>query len=153
VFVFLDIDGVLATEDTWDEWFALGSPTDRKHELLDPECVKYVQRLCDRLKAKVVISSSWRCSHSLGELVGILERAGLMLDVVGYTESRFDFDRGREIADYMEVHDLRPQDVLILEDAEVVDPFEARTVRPCFRGDDAGFRGPQYTEALRLVEG
>ncbi len=151
MYVFLDIDGVLATEDTWDEWFADGSPEAAKHELLDPECVRMVQRLCDQLDASVVISSSWRQLHPLDALVRILERGGLSVKVIGATPVRYDFDRGREIADWMAANNVGPNQILILEDAEDVDPFEHRTVRPRFRGAEAGFREAHYAEALRLV--
>lgn len=151
--VFLDIDGVLATEDTWDAWFADGSLDARKHELLDPDCVQWVQQLCDRLQARVVISSSWRRAHAMAELDAILKRGGLEVNVVGYTPIREDFDRGLEIADFMSAHDLGETDVLILEDAEEVEPYEHRTIRPWFCGDDAGFRARQYDQAVRLVDG
>jgi len=149
--VFLDIDGVLATEDTWDAWYAAGAPPDRKHELLDSDCVAHVQRLCDHLRARVVISSSWRHGHALEELIGILRAGGLSVDVVGVTPQRDDFDRGLEIAQWVAAHGIG-EDFVILEDAEDVAPYEHRTVRPWFRGDGAGFRARQYAEALRIVE-
>ena len=110
------------------------------------------KQLCDQLQAKVVVSSSWRHSHRVDELVAIFGRAGLSVNVVGCTPQRYDFDRGREIADYMAENGLSDSDVLILEDAEEVDPFEHRTVRPWFCGEDAGFRARQYEEAMQLVE-
>ncbi|MEM6926308.1 MAG: HAD domain-containing protein [Myxococcota bacterium] len=150
--VFLDIDGVVATEDTWDAWYATGSDPDRRHELLDRTCAAFVQQLCDRLEARVVISSSWRRLYAMDDLVTILKRGGLALNVVGATPVRDDFDRGLEIHDYLAEQGIPVADIVILEDAEELDGLEHRTVRPWFCGDDAGFRAPQYAAALALVE-
>ena len=153
MYVFLDIDGVLATEATWDDWVASKNRDDAaRHRLLDPICVGWVQRLCDELSAQVVVSSSWRRLMALEELVAVLARGGLAVNVVGATPVRDDFDRGAEIADWMATNEVEAHQVLILEDAEEVYPLEHRVVRPWFCGDDAGFRAPQYEEALRLLE-
>ncbi|MEN0068261.1 MAG: hypothetical protein AAGA48_39435 [Myxococcota bacterium] len=74
------------------------------------------------------------------------------VNVVGATPVRDDFDRGLEIAAWAEAHSVAEADFVILEDAEVVEPFEHRTVRPRFRGQDAGFRADHDAAAVRLME-
>ncbi len=149
--IFVDIDGVLATEDTWDRWYAEGRPSGARHRLLDPDCVACVQVLCDRVGGRIVISSSWRTLYDWHELVGVLRRAGLEAPIIGATPI-LEFDtRGAEIAAYIAQHGIDPERTVILEDAEDVAPLEHRCVRTLFRGEGAGFRELHLDEALELL--
>lgn len=149
--VFLDIDGVLATEATWDRWFADGGRPDRRGLLFDEDCVKHVQALCERLDAKVVVSSSWRELYSWEALVGLLRGAGLRAPIVGVTPLHPDRHRGAEIAAWMASHGLEDGDVLVLEDWEDVSPLQHRQVQPEFLGERAGFRREHLLAALAIA--
>lgn len=111
--VFLDIDGVLTTEDTWEAWYEAGQPRNLA-ALFDPACVAFVQALCARSGAQVVISSSWRRVHGWDELMTVLREVGLTAPVVGATPVYEDRTRGAEIAAYVEQHGIDRERMLIL---------------------------------------
>ena len=73
-YLFLDIDGVL----NHDEWFE--SEQYKKHQdnwhksMFDPECVKRVNKILEKTRAELVVSSSWR---SMSDLEKIFEGVGL----------------------------------------------------------------------------
>lgn len=52
--LFLDVDGVLNHEAAFHERSGI--------HVLDPFCVKRVIRVCDRVGARIVVSSTWRGS-------------------------------------------------------------------------------------------
>lgn len=149
--VFLDIDGVLSTEDTYDAWYAAGRPEGERHTLLDPDCVALVNELCATLEADVVVSSSWRAWLPWDDVVGALRRGGFTAPIVGRTPELAGQTRGAEIAAWIEAEGVDPSRVLILEDAEDVRPFAHRQVQTSFVGQDAGFRAEHLASALALL--
>ena len=74
--LFLDIDGVLNSENWYENCYKRGELNDD----LDPVLV---QRL-NKLDCEVVISSSWGCDN--GQTWKALRRKGFNLKVIGYTE-------------------------------------------------------------------
>lgn len=74
--LFLDIDGVLNSEDWYKNSYERGELNDD----LDPVLV---QKL-NKLDCEVVISSSWGCDG--GQTWKALRRKGFNLKVIGYTE-------------------------------------------------------------------
>ena len=74
--LFLDIDGVLNSEDWYENSYKRGELNDD----LDPVLVKRL----NKLDCEVVISSSWGCND--GQTWKALRRKGFNLKVIGYTE-------------------------------------------------------------------
>lgn len=74
--VFLDIDGVLNSED----WYENSHKRGELNDDIDPVLV---QRL-NKLDCEVVISSSWGCDN--GQTWKKLRKNGFNLKVIGYTE-------------------------------------------------------------------
>lgn len=78
--VFLDFDGVLNSYRYMHEWKEAG----RKGSVgLDPKAVVHLNKIC--AEAFVVISSSWRYGHGIGELKDFLNEAGFIGSVRGVT--------------------------------------------------------------------
>lgn len=89
--LFLDIDGVLASEKYLCQ---------RKHGFIDPEKCKLLNTLED-IGVEIVISSSW--GYDNGRTEKSLRDCGLTLPIIGYTE-HFHTDwmcRGNEIEKWL----------------------------------------------------
>lgn len=74
--IFLDFDGVIVTRPSLihgDELIRTGAGT--KSDMISPECLAQLQRICDETGAGVVISSMWRKNR---------EGAGLPLLKAGF---------------------------------------------------------------------
>lgn len=103
-FVFLDIDGVLNSEQYYLEkpqhkrWKEFKNKLD-KHIAwgvcnIDPKAVKLLNKLVSGTNARIVVSSSWRGDYALQTVFSL---AGIIEPIYGETprlESRF---RGEEI--------------------------------------------------------
>lgn len=98
--LMLDIDGVLNSAT----WFAKmqSDALDRYpiSNMIDPECVARLNTLIDLSGADVVISSSWRIVHPLGEIYHALKAKGFTGKIIGRTP-KYMPPRGREIQEFM----------------------------------------------------
>lgn len=171
--IFLDIDGVLATEVTYSAWRKAGWDTlypDRPYQgqaqkawrstalsklamnalLLDEECCKAVQALCDATGASLILSSSWREMHPLDDIREWLASKGLTAPLIGMTPTT-GTHRGQQIAAVCEQMGLTAKDILILEDVEDVAPYNGRKIRTSFHGNRAGFRDRHLKQALKMA--
>lgn len=104
--VFLDIDGVLNSIKWLTEQYNINqSFTYRSENEFDPEAVKLMSNFIEQVNAGVVISSSWRCLHSLQEISDFLVLKGwtapLPFDVTPRTDKGF---RGDEINMWLQKH-------------------------------------------------
>jgi len=106
--VFLDFDGVLVLYG---------------HKA-DSRCVDALNHIVKRTGAKIVVSSAWRFGYSVEELRELLQKWGVVGDVIDKTPAIMRgpylerIERGKEIADYLK---LEPKDTkyAILDD----DPY------------------------------
>lgn len=106
--VFLDIDGVLSTDEEYVLFRQGGlSPFDpshleRHHELIRPSCVEVLNDITGSVGAEVVVSSSWRNLYEhdgwpgFDGLVQVLRQAGVRAPIVGRTP-RLRYGRGSEV--------------------------------------------------------
>lgn len=127
-FIFLDIDGVLNSEqyyiekpwpqrfeelkDKLDEHIAFGI----SH--IDPKAVKLLNKLVAETKAKIVVSSSWRGDIALQTIFSL---ADIIEPIYGETprlESRF---RGEEIKFWLEKQSKPYKYVIIDDDSDMFD--------------------------------
>lgn len=109
--LFLDVDGVLNTEETFERNYQEYLVTKIKKEPIDEERIGYLKEIVEATGAKIVLSSSWRhhCefdgrtivsneSH-MKYLIELLAKYGLILyDITGYDR---DGNRGNEIAEWL----------------------------------------------------
>ena len=96
--LFLDIDGVLNSEThassyTEDEWENL--TYFEKH--IDNKAIQIINHICDKTKAQVVISSTWRCGRGIEQLQNILNFRGATFKVIDKTPEYDISYRGYEI--------------------------------------------------------
>ena len=103
--IFLDIDGVLAHYGSNGE--------------IDPRCVDRLNEVIARTGAEVVISSTWRTSHSPDQMQALLKTYGFLGRVVGATPVLLGRTRGEEIAAYL-MSLGRPVRFAILDDVDDV---------------------------------
>ena len=89
--IFLDIDGVLNVENYYNALVfhniqcKTNYPThDKFGHVFDPNCVRYLEALCAKHDAKVVISSSWRYS-GLKEMKKLFKSRNINIDVIDTT--------------------------------------------------------------------
>lgn len=108
--IFLDIDGVLTSHAHSKQLHDLRKKHKTKFEYdcaqIDKTKVVILNSIIEQTGAKVVISSSWRHSHSIGEMQLILNECGFIGEIVGSTSdlrtSANEFVRGAEIAKYID---------------------------------------------------
>lgn len=150
-YLFLDIDGVLATNQTYNVWrracWARVHPdmpyprhdTQWRRDvlaqcpldgtLLDRDCVRRLNQLTDALGAVIIVSSSWRLYMDWPVLRDMLVHAGVSAPLLGPTG---DFGhRGLEIQDWLAGLPTDKVDtrVVILDDVEDVAPYNHRLIR------------------------
>lgn len=121
-FIFLDIDGVLNSEQFYEEktqkerfeelWKEFEDDIAYMLSNIDLKAVELLNKLTDATKAKIVVSSSWRrCSY----LQDIFNYAGIKEPIFGktpYLDSRY---RGGEISEWLK--DIKePYKYVILDD-------------------------------------
>lgn len=95
--IFLDIDGVLNSE----QWFE--EPKIFPNEYIDPKCLKLVIDLAKTEKAKIVITSVWRTTTAL---INFLEQKGL--DIFDKTPILDEGSlRGEEIQKWLDANFLQ----------------------------------------------
>lgn len=156
-FIFLDIDGVLNSEqyyiekpwpqrfeelkDKLDEHIAFGI----SH--IDPKAVKLLNRLVEETNAKIVVSSSWRGDYALQTIFSL---AGIIEPIYGETprlESRF---RGEEIDKWLK-EKQEPYKYVILDDnSDMLDTQSNNFIRTDWR---AGLTEENVNKAIKILNG
>lgn len=112
--LFLDFDGVLNTPRTWGKFYI-----DDGSQAVDPERVALVNKIVDATGAKVVISSKWRRSKTLGELDSLLKKQGATFDVYGTTPyDRHSTRRGEiiQFVRYLKRAEITTGNMVIIDD-------------------------------------
>jgi hypothetical protein len=111
----LDIDGVLNSA-TWFAKMRADALSRRPiSHMIDPECVARLNMLLDASGAEVVISSSWRIIHILGEINAALKAKGFTGKIIGKTPTNGG-SRGAEIQQWLTTHEQTADHVVILDD-------------------------------------
>ena len=116
--VFLDFDGVLNTEQYQARLTVDGKPTkDTWGPLFDPHAVESLRQILDDMDAQIVISSSWRYTHSLDNLRMMWEVRGLPGEIRDTLACGATYiSRGEEIECWLERNE-RP-DYVIIDDLD-----------------------------------
>lgn len=114
--IFLDFDGVLNAEQYQVQLAVEGRPTkDAWGPLFNPRAVENLRKVLDATHALVVISSSWRCVHSLGSLRmmwNVRELPGEIYDTL--PREAACLSRGEEIEHWLNRH--HRSDYVIIDD-------------------------------------
>lgn len=120
-YIFLDIDGVLNSEHTWD---------DKMSNFICDQYLENLRNIVEKTEAKIILSSSWRVYF--GEytkeprnifaihLVQALAKHNLKLhDMTPFIKGKFSNERGLEIKTYIDQHKIT--DYIIIDDEEFSD--------------------------------
>lgn len=111
--IFLDIDGVLNTIDTFKRRKKIYKKTRVLIPRLDFYRIRYLKEIVKRTDAKIVITSSWRKYKSdMRELESIFELFNLK--IYGVTIVDKNGIRGNEIIDFLNKHNV--ETFVILDD-------------------------------------
>lgn len=118
--IFLDFDGVIATPKSYLAHKGMGRSTTYPY-LLDLECCEVLDTLCQKISAGIVISSTWRRSHTYEEFKKIFADVGITAPLLGRTrKDRGTGDpRGLQIRAWMD--DMEYKGPYLVIDDEVCD--------------------------------
>ena len=120
-YIFLDIDGVLNSEHTWDQQSA---------STISDQYLENLRKIVEETDAKLVLSSSWRVyfgenindpKNSLAiNLLKSLAKHNLKLySSTPFVKGQFSNERGLEIKTYIEQHKIT--DYIVIDDEEFSD--------------------------------
>lgn len=124
--LFLDFDGVLNSF----EYCITRKPTNELLLMLDPRSVDLLNLVCRSLPdLSIVISSSWRKTHTLKEICEILNGCGFLYSnrIIGITESLYT-KRGIEIDSYRTNHEISEY-CIIDDDSDMLEHQLPRFIR------------------------
>ena len=137
--IFLDIDGVLNSDEYFDKIKNLninGIEND-----IDVSKIVLLKKSLDETGAKVVLTSSWRYTRKAQELKQLLLSYGIIVDCTPF----IDNERGIEIKKWLQEHnDI--QDFLILDD-EIFDSYDEKLMKKLIKISDTN--GINYGEGLQ----
>ena len=120
-YIFLDIDGVLNSEHTWDN---------TRSTIISNVLVENLKYVVEQTKAKIILSSSWRTyfNENINDttnivaisLVNSLNKQCLKLhDMTPFVKGQFSNERGLEIKAYIDKHNIK--DYVVIDDEEFSD--------------------------------
>lgn len=123
MYLFLDIDGVLNTMQSYDAWHP-----ERINETgisLDPESVRNFNRILNLHHFDIVISSSWRHTLGLEAIRSIFYRNGITVLPVDATPEIPDADRGMEILEWFRANgESQSEKFLVIDDNSMdIEPY------------------------------
>ena len=99
--IFLDIDGVLDSEESWEFQTAKGNK--RFHDIPDEGHIRWLNKIVRETGAKIVLSSSWRKITSLHIFAMLMHCQGFKGDIISKTPSLSKGERGDEIKHWLDV--------------------------------------------------
>lgn len=108
--IFLDLDGVLNTDDFLHQCI-------HTDDGIDPKLITILNRIIKDTNTKIVISSDWRHGKTMAQLQAILDKFGFVGDIVGMTDDN-DKSRWSQIVDWMD--NIEVDDFVILDDMDVM---------------------------------
>lgn len=136
--VFLDIDGVLCTPESYAQFSGSHAPPMQR-------CLEALNHLCAKSGAFLVISSTWRF-EGLMFMREWLAKWGVRVPVVDVTEwPPLDEGRGVEIEKWMEDYGRDVQSFVILDDEDDMGSLSRRHVHV------NGARGLTIEDAERAI--
>jgi len=142
--LFLDIDGVLNSAFVLDE--------QRRGDAIDRGMVERINQIVDATGCKIVISSTWRILHPLGQLTALLRQHGLR-DVVIDKTPRLDatyFNRGDEILMWLHSRPDVDSFIAIDDSAGEFDKIPDRLVATTWKH---GLQDEHVVKAIELLNG
>ncbi len=153
-YLFLDIDGVLNTDDflrkgravkAWDVF-----PADYGY-MIDHFHVGILRDIIDECKGvQVILSSAWRIIPGVSETSKILRKIGMGSQFYFDGETPANGRRGQEIKAYIDEHKIDPADICIIDDDTDIDPLKHRWVRTL---PNEGLTPEKAAQAIDMLKG
>jgi hypothetical protein len=140
IILFLDIDGVIATLESYQE----------NEDDLDLNCIDILNQLLDLYDFEIVVTSTWRNEFSLDELRHLLK--GLHAEIIGITPKLRQ--RGQEIRTWIERNHLS-EDYIIIDDEidEIITYFSEDKIIHIKNGfDQGGYSKIHLQQSIEIVE-
>lgn len=153
VYVFLDIDGVLNSENYLEKCYRKHhKPMSMNHVPFDPKCLNnlmiLVQTIEKHYQVKIILSSTWRL-HSIDyEIVDArLAEYGLCLSDKTPVINQ---ERGKEIQSYLKESKQKCNNFIILDDEnfDILDYFPQNLIKTDFK---TGFTKKCLKQCLKLL--
>jgi hypothetical protein len=129
-YIFLDIDGVMNNQEDWLNKVRNNSEDFEDHRMFCDEAWELLSAVCEKTKAKVVLSSSWRvgfkdhnghivCKSDTDylsqKLLSYFEKYNI--ELVGLTTTYYDY-RGKQIHDYVKRNLFVTDKWVVLDDED-----------------------------------
>lgn len=143
--VFLDIDGVLCTRDSYRKMRNhYGEPNFEKN------CVSAFNNFISQSNCKIVVSSSWRVGKSVQALQAVLKSQGVLGEVIDKTPE-LSSCRGSEILLWLQQNNLLVSSFVILDDDifDIEDYFPNRYIQTDM---EFGFQEIYIPNALEILK-
>lgn len=86
--LFLDIDGVLNSE-SWCAGKPFGNPFENPQKWIDPNSIRLLNLLIDRMPCKVVLTSNWREHFNKDEIQSYFNFHGFYHEIMDMTPQPF----------------------------------------------------------------
>lgn len=146
--IFLDIDGVLNSDEYFDKIDGLN--IEGIESQVDIEKIKLLKRAVDETGAKVVLSSSWRYTRNAQYLKQLLLEHGILVDSTPFMKNK----RGKEIKRWLEEH-KDTEDFVILDD-EIFDSYDEELMKKLVKVSNGNGRvfgeGLQNKDVEEIIE-
>ncbi|MGE0869301.1 MAG: HAD domain-containing protein [Kofleriaceae bacterium] len=121
--LFLDVDGVL-NRTGYHPGASVGL-----RSWIEPELATRLSEVLCITGAQIVLSSDWRIGREPHHLQHELTAAGIAGTLLGVTPALDGAPRWRQIQAWMDENDVRPEDVVIVDDGYDMGPLAPRFVR------------------------
>lgn len=116
--IFLDIDGVLCTQESMRVARELGNTakSSRQREAFYEPAVAVFNKFIESTGAKVVISSAWRTAQTVQSMQEMFDRNNIKCEIIGLTPDDPDGIRGLEIWSWLLNNREKWTDYLVIDD-------------------------------------
>lgn len=131
--IFLDVDGVLNSDDYFDKTMNLNIQGIESE--IDVEKIKILKKAIVETGAKVVLSSSWRYTRKAQELKELLSHYGIYTDSTPFIQNK----RGLEIKKWL-IDNSDVDDYVILDD-EIFDSYDQELIKRLIKISDGNGHG------------
>lgn len=146
--IFLDIDGVLNSDEYFDKIEGLNIEGIEKQ--IDVEKIKLLKRAVEETGSNVVLSSSWRYTRNAQYLKQLLLQYGILADSTPFMKNK----RGEEIKGWLEEH-KDTEDFVILDD-EIFDSYDEELMKKLIKVSNGNGRsfgeGLQNKDVEEIIE-
>lgn len=113
--IFLDFDGVINCA----RCIHISSRSIQPDDLSPCNHIAPLNKMIKNSDAQVVVSSSWRILHSVNKLQKILDKAGVICNVIGKTPNCWNMSRGMQIQTWLDEHPWVDEFIIIDDDTDM----------------------------------